>query len=218
MLTPFFTSSPPAFGGVISNKRSCTPHYDFTRVIVRNRMQSTLNPDYTKEQSAAERTRTSTGLLPPAPQAGASTIPPLPHKIYQNKSRIRTDSHRLRAYAGYSPEPGITLRVFQFAPPYPSRLDWTRIRDFHHIFSGVIQISLLPPSPTQGGASNISANSRDFLFIALFAFKSVFSFCKKFLFESDSSGKEALNFQFYCPYYLHLYDLFEELVAFLAIH
>lgn len=83
-----------------------------------------------------------------------------PHKIYQNKSRIRTDSHRLRAYAGYSPEPGITLRVFQFAPPYPSRLDWTRIRDFHHIFSGVIQISLLPPSPTQGGASNISANSR----------------------------------------------------------
>ena len=109
---------------------------------------------------AAERTRTSTGLLPPAPQAGASTIPPLPHKIYQNKSRIRTDSHRLRAYAGYSPEPGITLRVFQFAPPYPSRLDWTRIRDFHHIFSGVIQISLLPPSPTQGGASNISANSR----------------------------------------------------------
>lgn len=37
---------------------------------------------------------------------------------------------------------------------------WTRIRDFHHIFSGVIQISLLPPSPTQGGASNISANSR----------------------------------------------------------
>ena len=28
---------------------------------------------------AAERTRTSTGLRPPAPQAGASTIPPLPH-------------------------------------------------------------------------------------------------------------------------------------------
>ena len=105
-------------------------------------------------------TRTPTGLLPPAPQADAATITPLPHKISQNKSRIRTDSHRLRAYAGYSPEPGITLRVFQFAPPYPSRLDWTRIRDFHHIFSGVIRISLLPPSPTQGGASNISANSR----------------------------------------------------------
>ena len=30
---------------------------------------------------AAERTRTSTGLLPPAPQAGASTIPPLPQNI-----------------------------------------------------------------------------------------------------------------------------------------
>ena len=119
-----------------------------------------MNPDYTKEQGAAERTRTSTGLLPTGPQPVASTVPPLPHKIYQNKSRIRTDSHRLRAYAGYSPEPGITLRVFQFAPPYPSRLDWTRIRDFHHIFSGVIRISLLPPSPTQGGASNISANSR----------------------------------------------------------
>ena len=105
-------------------------------------------------------TRTPTGLLPPGPQPDAATVTPLPHKISQNKSRIRTDSHRLRAYAGYSPEPGITLRVFQFTPPYPSRLDWTRIRDFHHIFSGVIRISLLPPSPTQGGASNISANSR----------------------------------------------------------
>ena len=28
----------PALGGAFSNKRSCTPHYDFTRVIVRNRM------------------------------------------------------------------------------------------------------------------------------------------------------------------------------------
>ena len=31
---------------------------------------------------AAERTRTSTGLLLPAPQAGASTIPPRPHTAY----------------------------------------------------------------------------------------------------------------------------------------
>ena len=31
---------------------------------------------------AAERTRPSTGLLLPAPQAGASTIPPRPHKAY----------------------------------------------------------------------------------------------------------------------------------------
>ena len=31
---------------------------------------------------AAERTRTSTGFLLPAPQAGASTIPPRPHTAY----------------------------------------------------------------------------------------------------------------------------------------
>ena len=100
---------------------------------------------------AAGGTRTHTRLPGPPPQSGASTVPPLPHKIYQNKSRIRTDSHRLRAYAGYSPEPGITLRVFQFAPPYPSRLDWTRIRDFHHIFSGVIYTCLITSLPVQPG-------------------------------------------------------------------
>src|SRR5262245_18340284 len=42
-----------------------------------------------ESNGAEERIRTSTGLPPPAPQAGASAVPPLPRSRIKNYSRSR---------------------------------------------------------------------------------------------------------------------------------